>query len=61
MAAGAGEQTLVTARRVGPSGYVLATDISANLLEFAAAEVTLIRKSGQNSQMGIRMSGLPCN
>jgi SAM-dependent methyltransferase len=36
VAAGAGEQTLVTARRVGPSGYVLATDISANILEFAA-------------------------
>ena len=38
VAAGAGEQTLVTARRVGTSGYVLATDISANILEFAAAE-----------------------
>jgi SAM-dependent methyltransferase len=38
VAAGAGEQTLVTARRVGPSGYVLATDISANILVFAAAE-----------------------
>ena len=38
VAAGAGEQTLVAARRVGPSGFVLATDISANILEFAAAE-----------------------
>jgi ubiquinone/menaquinone biosynthesis C-methylase UbiE len=38
VAAGAGEQTLVTANRVGTSGYVLATDISANILEFAAAE-----------------------
>ncbi len=38
VAAGAGEQTIVTARRVGPSGYVLATDISANILEFAAKE-----------------------
>jgi SAM-dependent methyltransferase len=37
VAAGAGEQTLVTARRVGPSGYVLATDISAKILDFAAA------------------------
>src|SRR5688572_5472964 len=36
--AGAGEQTLVAARRVGPDGHVLATDISANILEFAAAE-----------------------
>ncbi len=36
VAAGAGGQTLAAARRVGPSGYVLATDISANILEFAA-------------------------
>ena len=38
VAAGAGEQTLVAARRVGPDGDVLATDISSNILEFAAAE-----------------------
>lgn len=36
VAAGAGQQTLVTARRVGPTGHVLATDISARILEFAA-------------------------
>jgi SAM-dependent methyltransferase len=36
VAAGAGEQSLVAARRVGPSGYVLATDIASNLLVFAA-------------------------
>src|SRR5687767_14754577 len=36
VAAGAGEQTLTTARRVGPNGHVLATDISSNILEFAA-------------------------
>ena len=35
VAAGAGGQTLVAARRVGPGGYVLATDISANILEYA--------------------------
>jgi len=35
VAAGAGEQTIVTARRVGPTGSVLATDISSNLLEYA--------------------------
>ena len=35
VAAGAGEQTLTIGRRVGPSGSVLATDISANILEFA--------------------------
>jgi len=34
VAAGAGEQTIVTAKRVGPSGYVLATDISSNILNF---------------------------
>jgi ubiquinone/menaquinone biosynthesis C-methylase UbiE len=38
IAAGAGEQTIVAARRVGPEGSVLATDISSNILEFAAAE-----------------------
>ena len=36
VAAGTGEQTLVAARRVGPSGYVLATDISASMLDVAA-------------------------
>jgi SAM-dependent methyltransferase len=35
VAAGAGEQTLLAARRVGPKGHVLATDISSNILEFA--------------------------
>jgi SAM-dependent methyltransferase len=33
----AGGQTLAAARRVGPSGYVLATDISSNILDFAAS------------------------
>jgi len=36
VAAGAGGQTLAAAKRVGPAGYVLATDIAANLLNFAA-------------------------
>ena len=35
VAAGAGEQTLEIARRVGPRGYVLATDISPRILELA--------------------------
>ena len=35
VAAGAGEPALSAATRVGPSGYVLATDISANILVFA--------------------------
>ncbi len=38
IAAGAGEQTLAAARRVGSSGYVLATDISASILECAARD-----------------------
>jgi SAM-dependent methyltransferase len=37
VAAGAGDETLQIADRVGPSGYVLATDISPNILAFAAA------------------------
>jgi len=36
VAAGAGGQTLAAARRVGPSGHVTATDISSNILDFAA-------------------------
>src|SRR5688572_7280497 len=36
VAAGAGEQSLAAARRVGPTGRVLATDISPRILEFAA-------------------------
>jgi len=34
--AGAGDQTLAAARRVGPTGFVLATDISASMLEVTA-------------------------
>jgi SAM-dependent methyltransferase len=36
VAAGTGEQTLAVARRVGPTGAVLATDISAQMLALAA-------------------------
>jgi SAM-dependent methyltransferase len=36
VAAGTGEQTLVAARRVGPTGAVLATDIAAQMLALAA-------------------------
>jgi SAM-dependent methyltransferase len=38
VAAGAGDQTLQAASRVGPGGSVLATDISPAILAFAAAE-----------------------
>ena len=37
VAAGAGEQSLSAARRVGRDGYVLATDISPKILEYAAS------------------------
>lgn len=43
VAAGAGGQTLAAARRVEPSGAVVATDISSAILEFADAEA---RKAG---------------
>jgi ubiquinone/menaquinone biosynthesis C-methylase UbiE len=36
VAAGAGGQTVLAARRVGPGGYVLATDLSAPMLNVAA-------------------------
>jgi len=36
VAAGSGEQTLLAARRAGPSGYVLATDIAPRMLGGAA-------------------------
>jgi ubiquinone/menaquinone biosynthesis C-methylase UbiE len=40
VAAGAGDQTLDIAERVGPHGYVLATDLSPEILQFAAEQVT---------------------
>jgi ubiquinone/menaquinone biosynthesis C-methylase UbiE len=36
VAAGAGGQTIAAAKRVGSTGYVLATDISPNILQFAS-------------------------
>ena len=54
VAAGAGEQTIVAARRVGPTGHVLATDILSNLLELAAAEA---RKLGLANVECRRMDG----
>jgi ubiquinone/menaquinone biosynthesis C-methylase UbiE len=38
IAAGAGGQSIAAARRVGPEGRVLATDISSNILEYAERE-----------------------
>jgi ubiquinone/menaquinone biosynthesis C-methylase UbiE len=39
VAAGAGEPAITIAQRVGPTGYVFATDISSSILEFAARAV----------------------
>jgi ubiquinone/menaquinone biosynthesis C-methylase UbiE len=36
VAAGTGDQTVMAAQRVGPTGYVLATDLSASMLKLAA-------------------------
>ena len=41
VAAGAGEQTLVAARRAGAAGHVLATDISAHILKYAEVNARL--------------------
>ncbi|WP_020678280.1 class I SAM-dependent methyltransferase [Geopsychrobacter electrodiphilus] len=41
VAAGAGEQTLRVAKRIGPQGQVLATDLSAKILQYAAASAKL--------------------
>lgn len=35
IAAGAGEQSITTAKKVGVTGHVLATDISSNILDYA--------------------------
>lgn len=36
VAAGTGDQTLLAARRVGPTGFVLATDVAPDMLDIAA-------------------------
>jgi SAM-dependent methyltransferase len=41
VAAGAGEQTLAIAKRIGDCGHVLATDISPEILEFATVSARL--------------------
>lgn len=43
VAAGAGGQTMVAARHVEPTGYVLATDIAPDILAYADQEA---RKAG---------------
>ncbi len=46
IAAGAGEQSITAAKRVGPNGYVLATDLAPKILEFA---LELARENGLNN------------
>lgn len=46
VAAGAGEQSITAAKKVGSSGYVLATDISPEILGFAKQ---LAREAGMNN------------
>ena len=46
VAAGAGDQTIDIARRVGPEGSVLATDLSAAILEFAGGNA---RRAGHEN------------
>ena len=54
VAAGAGGQTLAAARKVGPTGSVLATDISPAILEFAASEA---RRAGLTNVATREMDG----
>jgi SAM-dependent methyltransferase len=51
VAAGAGGQTLAAARRVGPSGAVLATDISPAILEYAQAEANAVGLSNVTTRV----------
>lgn len=61
VAAGAGEQTLATALRVGPQGRVLATDLSPNILEFAsrAARAAGLSQVETRAIDGERLDELP--
>ncbi len=58
VAAGAGEETLKIADRVCAAGYVLATDISSNILEFAAANA---RRAGYANVETLVMDGEDTN
>jgi SAM-dependent methyltransferase len=54
VAAGAGDQTLQVAERIGPQGHVLATDIATNILAFAAVNV---RNAGYSNVQTAVMDG----
>jgi SAM-dependent methyltransferase len=51
IAAGAGDQTLSIAARVGSNGYVLATDISAPLLSLARARIRAMGYAQVNTRV----------
>ncbi len=51
VAAGAGEQTLAVAKRIGHSGQVLATDISPDILQFAATAAKLAGLNNVQTQV----------
>jgi len=51
VAAGAGEQTLAVAKRIGNEGQVLATDISADILHFAAVSAKLAGLNNVQTQV----------
>ena len=46
-----GEQTLAVAKRIGDDGQVLATDISADILQFAAASAKLAGMNNVQTQV----------
>lgn len=54
VAAGAGGQTMAAARRVGPTGTVLATDISPAILEYA---VTMAAEAGLDNISTLEADG----
>jgi SAM-dependent methyltransferase len=54
VAAGAGGQTLLAAERAGPTGHVLATDLSPAILEYADAR---IRTAGHTNVETAEMDG----
>jgi SAM-dependent methyltransferase len=54
VAAGAGEQTLVAARRAGAQGHVLATDISPSILRFALGAA---RREGLTNVATLELDG----
>ena len=51
VAAGAGDQTLNAAKRVGSEGFVLATDISPKILEFADSNTRRLGYSNVHTQV----------